>query len=316
MPPPSDQAPPTATTSGSRGSGRIADALLAAAAVVVIVLTVVRANVFWQNEAFLDDASGNWTALAKDLTEGVFYRPLQSAAGYGGSRYFPLHFVLHAGLMKLVGDPMRSGLAVSALSMALLVSGVHVLLRRLGSTRIVAASCAAFVLAATPAQEALLAIKGDGLAAALNVWGVALCAGGALGSVGLPAAAILFTLAFASKMVMVSGLGATVLWLWASGRRASALRLLAATAFGMAVVLVLVQLASRGVALEVLGASMSGGASARDILMAPFTLARQARRVPETLVFIQLGFAALVVLLFRPKPLGNIAALLDRKSVV
>ena len=83
MPPTFDQAQPDATRFGSRGSGRIQDALLAAAAVVVIVLTVLRAGVFWQNEAFLDDASGNWTALAKDLTEGVFYRPLQSAAGYG-----------------------------------------------------------------------------------------------------------------------------------------------------------------------------------------------------------------------------------------
>src|SRR5262249_5094014 len=99
MAPMSEADPPFA--SGAPGSTRISHALLLAAAAVVLLLSAARADVFWRNEAFLDDASGNWTALAKDLTAGVFYRPLQSDAGYGGSRYFPLHFVLHAGLMKV-----------------------------------------------------------------------------------------------------------------------------------------------------------------------------------------------------------------------
>ena len=117
---------------------RANDAMMVAAAVPVLILTVLRANVFWRNQAYLDDASGNWTALAKDFTAGVLYRPLQGPAGYGGSRYFPLHFVLHAALMDVMGDPIRSGFAVSALAMLLLMAGMYVLLRRLGAPRVLA----------------------------------------------------------------------------------------------------------------------------------------------------------------------------------
>ena len=282
---------------------------MGAAALLVVLLTVLRTNVFWRNQAYLDDASGNWTALAKDLTEGVFYRPLQGPAGYGGSRYFPLHFVLHAGFMKLMGDPIRSGYVVSALAMVLLAGGVYVLLRRLGAPRLLAGSCASFVFVTHPAQEALLTIKGDGLAAALNVWGVALCAGEMVGLGGVLAGAVLFTLAFATKITAVSGVMAGVLWFWLSGARRTAISLALATAAGMALVLGLIYVGSHGVAFEVLRASASGGARAGDLLQAPLTLARQARRVPETLAFIQLGCAALLVLLFQPRPLRNLALL-------
>lgn len=281
-------------------------ALFVLTASVIVILTILRANAFWQNEAFLDDASGNWTALAKDLTEGVFYRPLQSPAGYGGSRYFPLHFVLHAGFMTLLGDPIKSGQVVSALSMVLLMSGVYTLLRKSGAPVGLAVSCATFVLAARPAQESLLAIKGDGLAAALNIWGVALCAGEALGLGALIAAVVFFTLAFATKLTAVSGLAGAVLWFWLSGRRRTAAGVLLGSVAGMALVAAAIYAGSHGVALDVLRVSASGGATARDILRAPLTLARQARRVPETLVFIQLGFAAFLLGLFRRKTITDL----------
>ena len=165
------------------------------------------------------------------------------------------------------------------------------------------------MLVTHPAQEALLTIKGDGLAAALNVWGIALCAGGAIGVGGLVAAAVIFTLAFATKITAVSGVTAAVLWFWLSGERRTAIWLALATAVGMALVLGLIEVGSHGVAFGVLSASASGGATAGDILRAPLTLATQARRVPETLAFIQLGCAALLVLLFQPKALTNLPLL-------
>jgi hypothetical protein len=287
---------------------RASDGLMLGSAVLVVVLTAVRAGVFWRSEAYLDDASGNWTALAKDFASGVLYRPLQGPAGYGGSRYFPLHFVLHAGLMRFM-DPVSSGFLLSAAALALLAGGVYLLVRRLGGSVILAASCGAFALVAHPSQEALLTIKGDGLAAALNVWGVALVAGGAAGAAPLLAAAACFTLAFAAKITAVSGVAAAVLWFWTTGRRRPAVALALATAGGMALVLAFIAIGSHGVAINVLGASASGGATVSDILQAPFTLARQARRVPETLVFIQLGCAALLVLLFQPRPHTNLAAI-------
>jgi hypothetical protein len=279
--------------------------LLVATAIAVVVLAVLRARVFWANEAYLDDASGNWTALAKDFSQGILYRPLQGASGYGGSRYFPLHFVLHAAAMRLIGDPIRAGFVISSCSLALLMGGVYALLRRLGTPLLLAASCAAFVLVAHPAQEALLAIKGDGLAAALNVWGMAIAVGATTGGPGLLGAAALFALAFATKVTTVSGLGAAVLWLFVTGRRSAAVTLACATAIGMAIVLGLMYVGSHGVVFAVMRASASGGASIRDILSAPLTLAKQARRVPETLVFVQLGCAALLATLVRARPLSS-----------
>ena len=98
----------------------------------------------------------------------MFYRPLSGPDGFGGSRYLPLHFVLNAALMKAIGDPIRSGQLLAALATLLLLTGTYALLVHLGSRRTVAACCAAFVMVAHPAQEALLAIKGDGLAAGLT----------------------------------------------------------------------------------------------------------------------------------------------------
>ena len=181
-------------------------------------------------------------------------------------------------------------------------------LARLARHSLLAASCASFVLAIRPAQEALLAIKGDGLAAALNVWGVAVCAS-AVGATGVLAAALLFTLAFATKITAVSGVTAAVLWFWLTGQRRAAVGLMVATAAGMVLVIVAIQLGSHGVAFDVLRASASGGATLNDIVKAPFSLARQARRVPETLAFIQLGCAAFLALLFLPKPWTNLPLL-------
>jgi hypothetical protein len=165
------------------------------------------------------------------------------------------------------------------------------------------------VLAARPAQEALLAIKADGLAVALNIWGFAMVLG-AGGVAGVGVAAALFVLAFATKATTVSGLGAASLWLWVTGRQRTAMVLLAASSAGMVSVLALMYAASGGVVLEVLRASATAGGTVRDLLVAPLTFAQQARRVPETLLFIQLGFAAMLLALLRPRPIANPALLL------
>ena len=292
-------AQPTASLSWAPHVTRV---LLAGAAIAIVVLSILRAYVFWYNEAYLDDASGNWTALAKDLTAGVLYRPLSGPDGFGGSRYFPLHFVLHAGLMRLIGDPIRSGQMVAALAMALLVAGTYALARRLGASALLAATSATFVLVARPAQEALLAIKADGLAAALNVWGLAVCVGASAGTGALIIAAVLFTLAFAAKVTAVSGVAAATLLFVCTGRWSQAARLVACTAAGMVIVLASMYVGSDGVVFDVMRASASGGAGLTDLVSGPLTLARQTRRVPETLAFVQLGCAALLMLLLRPKP--------------
>jgi hypothetical protein len=87
--------------------------LLAAAAILVVALSAARVIVFGENEAYLRTESGIWTALALDLREGTFYRPLVDAGGYGGTRYFPLHVVVQSAVIAGVGRPILAGQIVS-----------------------------------------------------------------------------------------------------------------------------------------------------------------------------------------------------------
>jgi hypothetical protein len=265
--------------------------LVAAAGALVVLLSVFRVAVFWANQAYLDSTSGSWSALAVDLTRGVFYRPAIGPDGYGGTLYFPLHFVLHAALIVAIGDSVRAGQILAAVSVSLLVLGVYFVLRRTGAMPIVAASCAALVLASQTVQEALLSIRGDTLAAALSVWGLGLCVRPGMSKREIVGAAALFVLAFATKVTAVSGFGAALIALALRREFAVASRLLAITVVGFAVVVAGVYFGSHGNAFGQMG-SRATSLHLLDLVRAPLSFARLAREVPETLVFIQLGVAA------------------------
>ena len=66
--------------------------LLAAAA--LLVMCGVRAVVSWGHDANIDHVAGVWATMSQDLLHGVFYRPIYSELGYGGTRYMPAFFVL------------------------------------------------------------------------------------------------------------------------------------------------------------------------------------------------------------------------------
>jgi hypothetical protein len=267
--------------------------ILVAVAALVVLLSALRVLVFWRNEAYLHPQAGVWVALAYDAANGTFYRALEGPLGYVGTRYFPLPFVIHAALMKVTGAPISSGHILSLVSVSLIMAAVYATLRRVGVSRILAGAAAAFVLASQIMQDALLSIRGDSLATALGLWGAALCV--PLATTGPPVvtAAILFSLAFACKATAVAPFIAVVAALALERRWRSALLLCAATAAGFAVVLLLMHYSSDGRAFEALR-SGGGSTTIRDVLVSPFTLARLARQEPETLVFLALGFAALL----------------------
>ncbi len=127
---------------------------LAIAGVLLLVLTALRAAQSWSNDAHLDHVSGAWVALAVDLKNGVFYRAPFGPHGYGGTRFFPLFFCLHAAAMKLFGEWRVTGYTLSAVSSVLLLAGVHVLLRRLDANGWLAAGGCVAVLAGYSAQGA------------------------------------------------------------------------------------------------------------------------------------------------------------------
>lgn len=148
---------------------------LVVSTIPIIVVTILRIHRCWANDAYLDQVSGVWIALANDLYHGVFYRPLSGPLGYGGTRYFPLVFVLEAALTKLGGNPIVTGHLLSLASTLALLAGVYALLRRLAVGRLLAGCSSLFVLCSESTQLALLAIRADVLPTALAVWGLWAC---------------------------------------------------------------------------------------------------------------------------------------------
>ncbi len=94
---------------------------------------------------YLNYVSGIWLALANDLQHGVFYRELMTEDGYGGTRYFPLFFVVIGAFMRLGASALVAGWLASALTAIVLTSGMYAAVRGLGGTRTIAglfAACA------------------------------------------------------------------------------------------------------------------------------------------------------------------------------
>jgi hypothetical protein len=176
------------------------------AALLLLALMVWRAAESWSNDSHLEHVAGVWIAQAVDLANGTFYRAPYGPYGYGGGRYFPLFFCLHALAIKVFGQWRATGYALSTASIVLLLAGVYYLLRRIGASRGLSVGGCLAVIAGSSVQYALLTIREDAMAAMLNVWGVALCTGADSSRRRPYYAAALFTLAFAAKETTVFGL--------------------------------------------------------------------------------------------------------------
>jgi hypothetical protein len=113
--------------------------------------------------------SGVYAGLAASLNAGTFYPDLYDGEHYAGTRYMPLHFVLHAGLARLTGEYLISGKILTYTLTALLCAELFVLLRRLGCGRGPALVLASLVLLNKPGFFAATTIRGDLLPVVLQV---------------------------------------------------------------------------------------------------------------------------------------------------
>ena len=268
---------------------------LGVAGVLLLGLTVLRAVECWSIDSHLEHVAGIWVAHAIDLTRGVFYRAPYGSYGYGGTRYFPLFICVHGAAIKIFGAWRATGYALSAVSVVLLLVAVYYLLRRrMGAARWLAVAVCLAVLAGTSVQDALLTIREDAMAAMLNIWGVAICAGEDPGRRRVYYAAALFTLAFAVKETTVFGTAAVLLYLLLNQRRRSALRLLALTAGGYALVLAGIYLGSDGRAFEVFRLTAAGGISLRSILVSPSSMVDAMTGYLGETILLALGTATLL----------------------
>jgi len=189
------------------------------AAALAVIQTVSLLAWYWPGALPDTHTSGVWIALADDVAHGDFYRPLQSELGTGGTRYMPLFFVLHGALIKAGLAPLTAGVLLTLGSAAALVMAIAALLRRLEVPRAIAWPAALLLPGAVSFEMMLLTVKGDFLAAALNLAGVAVALDWrrAGGHARLLLAAALFAAAFLTKITTVFGLAAVCVWL--AGRR-------------------------------------------------------------------------------------------------
>ncbi|HEX9244011.1 MAG TPA: hypothetical protein VF875_16320 [Anaeromyxobacter sp.] len=269
-----------------------------AAAALLAALTLARLPDACASGNALNHVSGAWMTLADDLARGTLYRPLRSAQGFGGTRYFPLAFAVQAGLRRAGLGPVAAGEAASLAAGALLAGALVLLLRRLGAGRADAAAGAALAFAGFAGQHALLSARGDLLPVGLGAAALARLAHP--GRARVPAAAALLVLAVAAKPTAIGAAAAAIAFLAFSGAGRDAVRLAGLVAAGSAVALAGVDALSSGRFHEALAAVGSGGATARSILAAPLRIAQELlREDPAGLVLCGAAVAVLAASLPR-----------------
>ena len=197
-------------------------------------------------------------------------------SGYGGTRYFPLYFCLHALLLKLGMPLLLSAYLLSAAAIVLLMLGTFRLLRELGVEPWLAACSALALLAAGSVQMALSTPQADGLAAALNVWGLAAIVRPPHNRRRILLASMLFALAWSAKLTTVFGLAAAFIWLLATGYKRVAWLLAAETCCGYAMVAGAMIVGSQGRVVDIFRACASGGANWRFIASGPWRMESMA----------------------------------------
>jgi len=283
---------------------RLHGALSLVSALTVVAVFLWRAFYAHRSLYNIGWVSGVWLGLARDLVDGVFYRPLISEIGYGGTRYMPLHFSLLAALMKLGVPPIAAGLVVSLAAAVALFSALAVWMRRANLPHAGALLVGALALAPYFVQDTIFELRSDVLAAAFEVAGLAVLF--ARRDAHLPngrvsIAALSFLFAWLTKVTSVAGLAAAIAALWFCGARASARRLTVLSSVGFLLAGMFLLVASQGRVWDAFLASAppsAGLIATLSSLVVPGPLAL----VAESL-FLKLVFA-----------LAIIAILSDRRS--
>jgi hypothetical protein len=273
---------------------------LAIASGAFIVFAVAAVVMTASTGAMLGSGAGAFLTLAIDLTHGIFYRPLIDDTGIGGTRYFPLVFVLNALLIKLGLDPVAAGRLIALASAVALVWAAFRVLEALDVPRPWARVLAPLTLCSSPGVFAFNTIRGDLVPVMLNLWGVvfslrALRSAEASrdtgngspssaeranrpGARGLGRAIAFFTLAVMGKATAGYAVAAMAVTYALNGKPRRGLALALGTAVSVVILLAIANMASDGRMLESMRACMFGGGLSNTLrapLSAVYVLIRQ-----------------------------------------
>jgi hypothetical protein len=262
---------------------------------LLIAFTFGRMLVGLRNGSGLNHVSGVWAALADDLRNGTFYRPLMSDLGFGGTRFFPLHFALHAAIANCGFDFLDAGHALGIISTVGFIAVGAALARRLGMSHILAVIVVAFSVSGTATQLALVSVRGDSLPAMLSLSGVAVCARGPARTSTLILASLFFVGAFAAKVTSIAGLAAIVVFFALTRQLRKGIFLLALSCAGFALVLLFMGVASHGTVISVFRTCALGGARSLDLARGPMLFIDVlAKSDPILLVLFVLAAACVI----------------------
>jgi hypothetical protein len=182
-----------------------------AVSVLVLASWALIAGVHVDDAYHVSWVSGSWIALARYANHGVLYPPFHDGDSFGGTRYMPLQFVLHAGLARVTGEYLVSAkLFAYASAGALYVLAFFVYKRTSGSWPL-ALGLVAAVLSSGTGLEAATTVRGDALPAALQLGAVTVVTRRSRPATVLAGALCAF--AFFSKLSAVWGAIAIVIWL-------------------------------------------------------------------------------------------------------
>lgn len=235
---------------------------------LIIFLTIL-------SQSGLNHVSGSWTALAVDLKNGIFYRPLFSEIiGSGGTRFFPLFFILHSILLHIINSPIISGHIINLLSGILLFSGLFYLLKIFGTKPLIGLSMLLLLLSTNTVLNGLQNIRGDILPVAFTLWGIAIYFSKLKQKRKMIITSFLFILAFATKVTAVNGFLALAIYLYFNDQKAEFSSLLKFVLSGYGIVLLAIQLFASGNFFSEFFSTSPGGMSAYSIIKTPATLAR------------------------------------------
>jgi len=242
--------------------------LLAMAAGLLVLSSIIVLSLY--NESALNQVSGAWIAIAMDLRDGIFYRPLfDESIGYGGTRFFPLFFSLIAAVSSVIESPVVSGHIVAVLSGLLLLMSCYLFMLRTGVKPLFSLALCVLLLAASSIQHGFEAVRGDILPLALNILGLAIYLNKGLGRKALYIAILCFVLAFSAKVTAIHGAASLLIWLILNGKKQEAGKVLLLTFLGYITFLGLLYAGTSGRVFDIFAACASGGASIYTLLKAP-----------------------------------------------
>lgn len=251
-----------------------------------------------KNHEALNHVSGAWTVLSTDLSNGVWYRSIiDKELGFGGTRFFPLYFVIHACFIGIIKSPVWAGYLTSLLSALFLIIVLSKIIYFQTKNRLLTTSLIVLFSSSATFLQGLLSIRGDLLPLSFNLLGLyIIIKRKEVSWKTIVFAAFFFSAAFATKVTSVYTLFAIVIWLYSKKEIRKSTVLLSTTFTGYFLVLGTIIFLTSGEIVTIFQECASAGASVRSVLLGPKNLMAISYRF-DFLSFVALLCAGIIFLI-------------------